>query len=56
MLIILGATLYLNRGIKSRLSRKTLIGITIVRLIINPVLGGILINFLWNTGLVLDPV
>jgi hypothetical protein len=55
-LIILGATLYLNKGKKSRLSLKTIFGITFIRLILNPILGGILLQLLWKAEFMLDPV
>ena len=55
-LMVLGGTLYLNRNTASRISRKTLVGITVVRLIINPLVGALVLHFIWGQHLLLDPV
>jgi len=51
VMLNLGAILFHNysNAKNSRLKRSSLAGITIVRLIINPIIGGIILYFLWIT-------
>lgn len=56
ILLFLGFTLYFCDFRNSKLPRKSLTGITVVKLLINPLVGSIILAIFWQLSLIRDPV
>ena len=56
VLLVLGATLFLNHSIKSRMKFRTILWVTLIRLIINPIIGGLILYILYSINWMPDPV